>query len=156
MGSVSTRSELAQKVGELKAEGKKVVTTNGCFDLLHVGHVRFLKAARDLGDVLVVGINTDRSVRKLKGEKRPIQNENDRAEILSSLECVDYVCLFDEDTPVEFIKVLKPDFHAKGADYKPSDLAETPVVEAGGGQLKIIDLVPGKSTTNIVGKMTDI
>jgi rfaE bifunctional protein nucleotidyltransferase chain/domain len=104
--------------------------------------------------VLIVGLNTDRSVRKLKGEKRPIQNESDRAEILSSLECVDYVCLFDEDTPVEFIKVLKPDFHAKGADYKPSDLAETPVVEAGGGQLKIIDLVPGKSTTSIVGKMS--
>jgi rfaE bifunctional protein nucleotidyltransferase chain/domain len=154
MGSVSTRGELTLKVGELKAEGKKVVTTNGCFDLLHVGHVRFLKAARALGDVLIVGLNTDRSVRKLKGEKRPIQNESDRAEILSSLECVDYVCLFDEDTPVEFIKVLKPDFHAKGADYKPSDLAETPVVEAGGGQLKIIDLVPGKSTTSIVGKMS--
>jgi rfaE bifunctional protein nucleotidyltransferase chain/domain len=154
MGSVSTRSELAQKVSELKAEGKKIVTTNGCFDLLHVGHVRFLKAAKALGDVLIVGLNTDRSVRKLKGEKRPIQNENDRAEILSSLGCVDYVCLFDEDTPVEFIKVLKPNFHAKGADYKPSDLAETPIVEAGGGRLMIIDLVPGKSTTGIVGKMT--
>jgi rfaE bifunctional protein nucleotidyltransferase chain/domain len=154
MGSVATRSELSQKISELKAEGKKVVTTNGCFDLLHVGHVRFLKAARALGDVLIVGLNTDRSVRKLKGEKRPIQSEDDRAEILSSLGCVDYVCLFDEDTPVEFIKVLKPDFHAKGADYKPSDLAETPVVEAGGGKLMIIDLVPGKSTTSIVGKMS--
>jgi rfaE bifunctional protein nucleotidyltransferase chain/domain len=153
MGSVSTRSELAQKASELKALGKKVVTTNGCFDILHVGHVRFLKAARALGDVLIVGLNTDRSVRKLKGEKRPIQSENDRAEILSSLGCVDYVCLFDEDTPVEFIKALKPDFHAKGADYKPSDLAETPVVEAGGGKLEIIDLVPGKSTTSIVGKI---
>ena len=102
MGSVSTRSELAQKVSELKAAGKTVVTTNGCFDLLHVGHVRFLKAARNKGDVLIVGLNTDASVRKLKGEKRPIQNEDDRAEILASLECVDFVCLFGEDTPVEF------------------------------------------------------
>ncbi|HEY9755073.1 MAG TPA: D-glycero-beta-D-manno-heptose 1-phosphate adenylyltransferase [Oculatellaceae cyanobacterium] len=153
MGAVTTRDELARKVAELKASGKKVVTTNGCFDLLHVGHVRFLKAARALGDALVVGMNTDASVRKLKGEKRPIQNENDRAEILSSLACVDFVCLFDEDTPVELLKVLKPNVHAKGADYKPSDLAETPVVESFGGRLEIIDLVPGRSTTNIVARM---
>lgn len=154
MGAVTTRDELARKVAELKASGKKVVTTNGCFDLLHVGHVRFLKAARALGDALVVGMNTDASVRKLKGEKRPIQNENDRAEILSSLACVDFVCLFDEDTPVELLKVLKPNVHAKGADYKPSDLAETPVVESFGGRLEIIDLVPGRSTTNIVARMS--
>lgn len=153
MGAVTTRDELARKVAELKADGKKVVTTNGCFDLLHVGHVRFLKAARALGDALVVGMNTDASVRKLKGEKRPIQNENDRAEILSSLACVDFVCLFDEDTPVELLKALKPNVHAKGADYKPSDLAETPVVESFGGRLEIIDLVPGRSTTNIVARM---
>jgi rfaE bifunctional protein nucleotidyltransferase chain/domain len=153
MGAVKTREELAKAVAELRASGKKVVTTNGCFDLLHVGHVRYLKAARALGDVLVVGLNTDASVRKLKGDKRPIQNENDRAEILSSLACVDFVCLFDEDTPVEFLKVLKPDVHAKGGDYRPSDLAETPVVEAMGGRLEIIDLVPGRSTTNIVTRM---
>lgn len=153
MGTVLTRTELVRTVNELKADGKKVVTTNGCFDILHVGHVRFLKAARALGDVLIVGLNTDRSVRALKGEKRPIQNENDRAEILSSLGCVDYVCLFDEDTPVELLSVLKPAFHAKGADYKPTDLAETPIVEAGGGKLEIIDLVPGKSTTGIVTRM---
>jgi rfaE bifunctional protein nucleotidyltransferase chain/domain len=153
MGTVLTRTELVRTVNELKADGKKVVTTNGCFDILHVGHVRFLKAARALGDVLIVGLNTDRSVRALKGEKRPIQNENDRAEILSSLGCVDYVCLFDENTPVELLRVLKPAFHAKGADYKPTDLAETPIVEAGGGKLEIIDLVPGKSTTGIVTRM---
>ncbi len=144
---------MVRTVNELKADGKKVVTTNGCFDILHVGHVRFLKAARALGDVLIVGLNTDRSVRALKGEKRPIQNENDRAEILSSLGCVDYVCLFDENTPVELLRVLKPAFHAQGADYKPTDLAETPIVEAGGGKLEIIDLVPGKSTTGIVTRM---
>ena len=153
MGAVQTREELTKTVAALKASGKKVVTTNGCFDLLHVGHVRYLKAARALGDVLVVGLNTDASVRKLKGEKRPIQNENDRAEILASLECVDFVCLFDEDTPVELLKVLKPDVHAKGGDYKPSDLAETPVVESMGGRLAIIDLVQGRSTTNIVARM---
>ena len=153
MGSVTTAAVLVEQVAELKRAGKKVVTTNGCFDLLHVGHVRFLKAARELGDVLIVGMNTDASVSKLKGEKRPIQNQDDRAEILSSLACVDYVCLFAEDTPVEFLKLIKPDFHAKGADYKPSDLAETPIVEAGGGTLKIIDLVPGRSTTNIVSRI---
>jgi glycerol-3-phosphate cytidylyltransferase len=153
MGSVLTLEALAKKVADLKSQGKKLVTTNGCFDILHVGHVRFLKAARALGDTLIVGLNTDLSVRKLKGVKRPIQGQDDRAEILSSLACVDYVCLFDEDTPVEFLKVIKPNFHAKGADWQPSDLAETPVVEAGGGKLQIIDLVPGKSTTNIVGRM---
>lgn len=153
MGSVITRDALAKEVAALQAAGKTVVSTNGCFDLLHVGHVRFLKASRALGDALIVGLNTDASVRKLKGEKRPIQSEDDRAEILSSLECVDYVCLFPEDTPVEFLKVMKPNVHAKGADYKPSDLAETPIVEAGGGRVEIIELVPGRSTTNIVGKM---
>ena len=155
MGLVLTTNELCELVVALKAEGKKIVTTNGCFDLLHVGHVRFLKAARALGDVLIVGMNTDASVSKLKGEKRPVQREDDRAEILSSLACVDYVCLFAEDTPVELLKLIKPAVHAKGADYKPSDLAETPIVEAGGGKMAIIDLVPGRSTTNIVNRLAE-
>jgi rfaE bifunctional protein nucleotidyltransferase chain/domain len=153
MGTVVTKSVLVEIAAELKSSGKKVVSTNGCFDILHVGHVRFLQAAKSLGDVLVVGLNTDASVRRLKGAQRPIQNENDRAEILASLACVDYVCLFDEDTPIEFLKVLKPDVHAKGADYKPSDLAETPVVEDLGGKVEIIELVPGRSTTKIVERI---
>jgi rfaE bifunctional protein nucleotidyltransferase chain/domain len=150
MGVVSQLSELSSKVIELKAQGKRVVTTNGCFDILHVGHVRFLQAARSLGDVLVVGLNSDASVKRLKGPTRPVIGQDDRAEILSALACVDYVCIFEEDTPVEFLKGVRPDVHAKGADYKPSDLAETPVVEALGGQVNIIELVPGKSTTSIV------
>ncbi|MDR3612786.1 MAG: D-glycero-beta-D-manno-heptose 1-phosphate adenylyltransferase [Candidatus Obscuribacterales bacterium] len=150
MGVVSELSQLSEKLIELKAQGKKIVSTNGCFDILHVGHVRFLQAARALGDVLVVGLNSDDSVRRLKGPTRPVIGQADRAEILSALACVDYVCIFEEDTPVEFLKSVRPNVHAKGADYKPADLAETPVVESLGGQVNIIELVPGKSTTSIV------
>jgi rfaE bifunctional protein nucleotidyltransferase chain/domain len=137
----------------LRGQKKRVVTTNGCFDLLHVGHVRSLKSARELGDVLVVGLNSDDSVRRLKGSSRPLNCQDDRAEILASLACVDYVHIFDEDTPVEFIKAVKPNVHAKGGDYSPSQLAETPVVESFGGRVHIIELVPGRSTTGLVQKM---
>lgn len=154
VGTVLKRAELAAKAEELRAQGKKVVTTNGCFDLLHVGHVRFLQAAKSLGDVLAVGLNSDDSVRRLKGPERPINTQDDRAEVLASLGCVDFVSVFDEDTPVEFIKAVKPSAHAKGADYKPSDLAETPVVESLGGEVHIIELVPGRSTTAIVRKLS--
>jgi rfaE bifunctional protein nucleotidyltransferase chain/domain len=154
MGIVLKRNELTSVLTDLKGQGKRIVSTNGCFDILHVGHVRFLKAARALGDVLVVGLNTDASVRKLKGKARPVTGEDDRAEILASLSCVDYVCLFPEDTPVELLKVVKPDVHAKGADYKPLELAETPIVESFGGSVRIIDLVPGKSTTAILQRMS--
>lgn len=154
MGRVLSREELHKELQHLRDQGKKIVTTNGCFDLLHVGHVRFLKAARALGDVLAVGLNSDPSVRRLKGENRPINNQCDRAEVLSSLDCVDFVSIFDEDTPVEFIKAAHPDLHAKGADYKPEDLEETPVVRAMGGDVRIIDLVPGRSTTNLVQKIS--
>jgi rfaE bifunctional protein nucleotidyltransferase chain/domain len=150
MGVVSELPQLSEKLAELKLQGKKIVSTNGCFDILHVGHVRFLQAARALGDVLVVGLNSDPSVKRLKGPTRPVIGQADRAEILSALACVDYVCIFEEDTPVEFLKGVRPNVHAKGADYKPADLAETPVVESLGGQVNIIELVPGKSTTSIV------
>jgi len=153
MGAIVTRADLESAIAELKKAGKKVITTNGCFDILHVGHVRYLKQAKALGDVLVVGVNTDASVRKLKGDSRPINPQDDRAEVLAALENVDFVSLFDEDTPVEFIKAVKPDMHVKGGDYKVSELAETPVVQALGGQMKIIPLVQGKSTTSIVNKM---
>jgi D-beta-D-heptose 7-phosphate kinase/D-beta-D-heptose 1-phosphate adenosyltransferase len=154
MGTVINRDELSAEIERLRKAGKRIVTTNGCFDLLHVGHTRFLKAAKQLGDVLAVGLNSDDSVRKLKGAERPINNENDRAEILASLGCVDFVSIFAEDTPVEFIKAVRPHVHAKGADYKPSDLAETPVVESMGGEVHIIELVPGRSTTAIVKKLS--
>ncbi len=153
MGTVLTRESLGEHIDGLRKQGKRIVTTNGCFDILHVGHVRILKQSKALGDILVVGINSDASVRALKGPERPINNQNDRAELLSSLECVDVVSIFDEGTPVEFIKVVKPDIHVKGADYKPQDLEETPVVEGLGGRVEILPLVPQKSTTSLVQKI---
>lgn len=153
MGLVVTREELKQVVRAQKEQKKIIVTTNGCFDILHVGHVRYLAEARKLGDLLIVGVNTDASVKRLKGPTRPLNNEADRAEILAALECVDYVTLFTEDTPVEFLTEVQPNFHAKGGDYNPANLAETPVVESFGGQMKIINLVPGKSTTGLIAKI---
>lgn len=153
MGAIFTRDELSIKCQEWRKQGLKLVTTNGCFDILHVGHVRSLKQARSLGDVLIVGLNSDSSVRRLKGGNRPIVPQDERAELLSSLLCVDAVTLFDEDTPVEFLKVVRPHVHAKGSDYDLSRLAETPVVESFGGKVELLEIVPQKSTTNIVEKI---
>jgi rfaE bifunctional protein nucleotidyltransferase chain/domain len=153
MGQFVERNALARICEQARDEKRVVVTTNGCFDILHVGHVRILKQSRALGDLLVVGINSDDSVKRLKGSSRPINNEQDRAEVLASLACVDYVTIFDEDTPVEFLKAAKPNIHVKGSDYKPADLAETPVVESFGGRVEILPLVPGKSTTGLVEKI---
>lgn len=129
---------------------QKVVFTNGCFDLLHVGHVRYLKQARSLGNILVVGLNTDASVRKLKGPTRPIQNEDDRGEILSSLECVDLVTLFDDETPIELIKQVRPDFLVKGGDWKPETIVGFDFVSSYGGQVKSLNFIDGRSTTKII------
>src|SRR3990167_9781605 len=148
MGEVIPHATLAHLADLLHSQGKQIVTTNGCFDLLHVGHVRILQAARQLGDVLIVGINSDESVRKLKGPQRPITKQSDRAEILASLSCVDFVTIFVEDTPIEFLKVVKPSIHVKGSDYRPEDLAEKPIVESFGGQLKLLELVPNYSTSS--------
>lgn len=153
MGRVVEREELAGICELARSEGRTIVTTNGCFDILHVGHVRILKQAREEGDILIVGINSDSSVKRLKGSERPINSEADRAEILASLNAVDYVTIFGEDTPVEFLTVVKPNIHVKGSDYKPSDLAETPVVESYGGRVQILSLVPNKSTTSVVEKI---
>lgn len=153
MNSVVPKAQLEELAKKLRGQGKKIVTTNGCFDLLHVGHVRYLKAARELGDVLIVGLNSDASVRKLKGPERPINSEDDRAEILASLDCVDYVSIFDENTADEFLKLVKPNIYVKGGDYKPRELPEAPTVEALGGEVRILQHVEGKSTTNIIGKM---
>lgn len=152
MGRVVTLEELIKITEQLKLENKKIVTTNGCFDILHVGHVRYLKEARELGDVLVVGVNSDESVRKLKGPTRPINNENDRSEILSSLVCVDYAVIFGEDTPVELLSQIKPSIHAKGGDYDVNTLPEAKTVQDNGGELVFINFVDGKSTTNIINK----
>jgi rfaE bifunctional protein nucleotidyltransferase chain/domain len=155
LGQIVSRDELEKLGVELRAQGKTIVSTNGCFDILHVGHTRILKQSRALGDLLVVGLNSDASVSRLKGANRPINPELDRAEVLCSLEAVDYVTIFPEDTPVEFLKLLKPGIHVKGADYKPENLQETPVVEAGGGRVVILELVPGKSTSSVVERIKE-
>ena len=115
---IFNRNELATVLQQLKSEGNVIVTTNGCFDVLHLGHLRYLQAARQLGDLLVVAINSDASVRELKGENRPLIPEDERAEMLAGLECVDYVVIFPELTPIELLSELKPDIHVKGGDYK--------------------------------------
>jgi rfaE bifunctional protein nucleotidyltransferase chain/domain len=147
------RQELERVSAELRSQGKRVVATNGCFDILHVGHVRILNAAREQGDVLIVGVNADESVCRLKGPSRPVNNETDRAEVLSNLKSVDYVSIFGEDTAIEFLTAVKPHIYVKGADYTTASLPETPTVEKYGGEVRLLELVPGKSTTAIVRKM---
>ncbi|MBM3459545.1 MAG: D-glycero-beta-D-manno-heptose 1-phosphate adenylyltransferase [Armatimonadetes bacterium] len=149
------RGELAALGAALRARGKRVVFTNGCFDLLHVGHTRYLRQARDLGDALVVGLNTDAGVRRLKGETRPLVCEAERAEVLASLACVDYVTLFDEALPSETIAALRPDLHVKGGDYTTEQLPEAPLVLAYGGEVRILPLAPGRSTTALAGRLAE-
>lgn len=139
--------ELLQIVKDGKKRGEKSVFTNGCFDLLHVGHLRYLEKAREKGDFLIIGLNSDTSVRMLKGEGRPFLPEMERAEILSAIIFVDYIVIFSEDTPENLIKELKPDCHVKGGDYKKEDLPEGKIVESYGGEIFIVEYLPGKSTT---------
>lgn len=135
-------------------KGKKIVFTNGCFDLLHLGHVDYLSKAKDLGDILIVGVNTDKSVQILgKGENRPITDENSRATLMASLHFVDAVVLFDEETPYNLIKMVQPDILVKGSDYKVEDVVGYNIVKAKGGEVISIDLVPGYSTTAIEQKI---
>ena len=147
---VIQRSALKGILEEHSRRGEKIVFTNGCFDILHVGHLRYLEQARALGDLLVVGINTDESVRRMKGPERPFVPEEERAEMLAGLECVDYVTFFSEPTPIETIEELKPHIHAKGGDYQISQIPEARVVESYGGRVAILPLVPGKSTTGLI------
>jgi len=143
-----------QKIAEkLKAEGKIVVFTNGCFDILHAGHVRYLQAAKELGDCLILGLNSDQSVRTLKGPTRPINNQDDRAEVVSALFAVDYVVIFDEPTAENLVTAIKPAIYAKGGDYNIKALPEAAIVAQYGGQTILIPEVPGKSSSNIIKKM---
>ena len=135
-----------------RKEKKKIVFTNGCFDLLHIGHIRYLDEAATLADILIVGINTDESVRNLKGPTRPIQNENDRAEILASLKSVQHTILFTEETPYNLIKKIKPDVLVKGGDWKPEQIIGSDLVLAAGGIVKSLLFIDGKSTTKIIEK----
>ena len=149
MGQIYTREQLLEQRAEWKRAGQTVVFTNGCYDILHPGHIRLLEAARSLGDVLILALNTDASVQRLKGPKRPLISENDRAELASALAAVDAVTLFDEDTPRELIAEVLPDVLVKGADWSHF-IAGREEVEAAGGKVLALPLEPGYSTTGIV------
>ncbi len=156
MGKVLSRTELGPVVESLRAAGKKLVFTNGVFDLLHPGHVRYLAAARALGDVLIVGLNSDASVRRIKGPGRPIQDEASRAEVLAALGVVDFVVIFDEDTAAELVKLIRPDVYVKGGDYAgagPERWPEAEVVRAYGGEVRTLEFAPGHSTSAIIRKI---
>jgi rfaE bifunctional protein nucleotidyltransferase chain/domain len=146
-----TWDELKKNLENLR-KNKKIVFTNGCFDLLHVGHVRYLAEAKALGDFLVVGINSDASVQKLKGPTRPVQNQNDRAEILSQLKSVDFVTVFNEQTPLELITVVRPDILVKGGDWKPEQIVGSDFVLKNGGKVLSLKYHDGKSTTSLIEK----
>lgn len=152
MGQVVHLSNIATILAPIKASGKKIVFTNGCFDLLHVGHVRYLQEARSLGDILVVGVNSDESVKILKGPTRPIQNENDRAEILAALGAVDFTVIFQEETPLNLISSVLPHILVKGGDWKIETIVGADVVMQNGGQVMSLQFVDGKSTTKIIEK----
>ena len=147
-------SDLVEKIQGLRSKnpGGKIVFTNGCFDWLHVGHVRYLQEARRQGDILILGVNSDRSVRALKGPTRPVQTENDRAEILAALACVDFVTIFDQDTPYELIKAVQPDILVKGGDWKIESIVGADLVQSRGGQVLSLTFVEGKSTTKLIEK----
>lgn len=151
MGQLLSQNELAKKLDQIRSH-KKVVFTNGCFDLLHIGHVRYLHQAKLQGDILVVAVNSDSSVRKLKGPTRPLQNETDRAEILAALGCVDFTTIFSEETPIELIRKFKPDVLVKGGDWTIPQIVGSDFVLSYGGEVKALQFVEGRSTTNLVEK----
>jgi D-glycero-beta-D-manno-heptose 1-phosphate adenylyltransferase len=153
MGEVVVRTDVLKIRERLKREGKKVVFTNGVFDIVHRGHVEYLTKAKALGDVLLVGMNTDASVQRLKGPQRPVVSQDDRAFVLAALRVVDYVCLFDEDTPYNLIKAVVPDVLVKGSDWAIDSIVGKDIVEAAGGKVQTIDYVPNRSTTNIIQKI---
>jgi len=147
------KDQLSKTLEKWKSNKEQVVFTNGCFDLLHRGHVDYLAKASDLGTKLIIGVNTDASVSKLKGPNRPIQDEQSRLHILASLEFVDAVILFDEETPYDLIKFVQPDILVKGSDYKPEDIVGYDIVTSNGGTVKTLDFIPGYSTSLIEKKI---
>lgn len=150
---ILNKEELGRFLSICRFQKKKVVFTNGCFDLLHLGHIEYLAKAKDLGDRLVIGLNTDASIRRIKGESRPVTEESSRSLALAALQFVDAVVFFEEDTPKELIEFVKPDILIKGSDYKEKDIVGYSTVKNSGGEIKTIDLVPGYSTSNIIDKI---
>lgn len=154
--SILNRAELQDKISHLRQQNKRIVATNGCFDILHIGHLSLLKQAKSFADILIVGINSDNSVKILKGPDRPVINEIERAQIIAALKVVDFVSIFEEKTAVELLKVIKPDVYVKGGDYTIADLPESEPVIASGGIVKIIPFVPFKSTTSLIEKIKNL
>jgi len=142
-----------KKVERLRSKNKKIVFTNGCFDILHIGHARYLYAASKMGDFLIVAMNSDRSVKAIKGPDRPIMNQSERSEMLASLECVDMVVIFDEDNPLEVIRYLMPDILVKGGDWKEEDIIGADEVRSAGGQIRSIPYINGYSTSGIIKRI---
>ena len=156
MNKILDRKTLQEKLDALRKENKKIAFTNGCFDILHVGHVRYLREAKKTADVLVLALNSDSSVQSIKGEKRPLVPEEERAEILAALEFIDFVIIFPELTPLELINYLKPDIIIKGADWPENKVVGGDNVKKWGGRVILIPIVEGKSTTNIVEKIKKV
>ena len=150
---VKRQTQLAQIVQERRQAGERCVFTNGCFDILHVGHIRYLQEARELGDYLVVAINSDESVRQLKGYPRPFVTQDERAEMLAALESVDYVTIYDELTAEAVVRLLRPEIYVKGGDNRPDTIPEAPAVRSYGGQVVTVALVQGRSTTRLVERV---
>jgi rfaE bifunctional protein nucleotidyltransferase chain/domain len=150
------REKLENQLAYWRFKDQKIVFTNGCFDLLHLGHIDYLSKAKDLGDVLIIGVNTNGSVRRLKGDTRPITDENSRATIMASLQIVSAVVLFDEDTPFELIKQVQPDVLVKGSDYKPEEIVGYDIVKAKGGEIITIDYLEGYATSAIEKKIREM
>jgi rfaE bifunctional protein nucleotidyltransferase chain/domain len=150
------REKLENQLAVWRFKSQKIVFTNGCFDLLHLGHIDYLSKAKDLGDILIIGVNTDESVRRLKGDIRPITDENSRSTIMASLQFVSAVVLFDEDTPYELIQQVQPDVLVKGSDYKTEDIVGYDIVKAKGGEIVTIDYLEGYSTTGMLDKITGL
>ncbi len=148
-------SEAAALADAVRRRGGKVVTTNGCFDLLHAGHVQYLEDARKLGDALIVGLNSDASVKRLKGAERPLNSSDARACVLGALRAVDAVVVYEEDTPTEFLKTVRPDIHVKGGDWDPEKMPETPLIRSWGGRVEVLRFVDGFSTTGLIERARD-
>ncbi len=150
---IFSAAQIETILNTVRGSGKQIVFTNGCFDLLHAGHVKYLQQARQLGDLLVLGLNSDASICRLKGDKRPLLEETERAQILAALDCIDYIVIFTEDTPLQLLQCVRPDILVKGGDYLPEQVVGKEFVESYGGRVELIQFVEGKSTTNIVDKI---
>ena len=152
---LKTWAEIEIIVKDLKTTGKKIVFTNGCFDIIHAGHVEYLQEAAGLGDVLIIGLNSDKSVKRLKGKSRPINSQVDRAKVLSGLETVSYIVIFNDDTPYMLIDHIKPDVLVKGGDWKPDEIVGADIVLANGGSVRSLSYKEGNSTSSIINKMKE-